>query len=151
MVNEHRISSLVQKDQYDRLEVCRPYNRSCSERGFPMLRVSPQSYLGTKRTLPSTPFQAGHCASTPASLSAPTSPIRLRLRSKTGRACCPDTHASGAYKEPGKSAVELSWFLVHIRAVRYFVTADTHPYFRTRMFAVGQLLSFCFQARILSP
>ena len=33
-LNEHRISSLVQKDHYDRFEVCRPYIRSSSERGF---------------------------------------------------------------------------------------------------------------------
>jgi hypothetical protein len=33
-LKENRISSLVQKDRYDRFEVCRPYIHSCSKRGF---------------------------------------------------------------------------------------------------------------------
>ncbi len=45
-LNEHRISSLVQKDQYDRLEVCRTYSRSCFERGFASIAGIPAELSG---------------------------------------------------------------------------------------------------------
>ena len=48
-LNAHRISSLVQKDQYDRLAVLRPYSRSCSERGFAHVAGIPAELSGYQK------------------------------------------------------------------------------------------------------
>ncbi len=48
-LNEHRISSLVQKDQYNRLEVCRPHIRSWSERGFTNVAGIPRELSGYQK------------------------------------------------------------------------------------------------------
>ena len=47
-LNEYRISSLLQKDQYDRLTVYRPYICSCSERGFTNVVGNPVKVVAVK-------------------------------------------------------------------------------------------------------